>query len=78
MDCSEHSMGSLFEQLGLANDPESINKFVATHKLDKDTLLEQAPFWNAGQADFIHEALDEDSDWVELIDQLDVMLRESA
>ncbi len=76
MDCSIHSMESLFQQLGLPNDQASINQFVSEHQLDKNVLLDKAPFWNKAQSDFIRQAIDEDSDWVELIDQLDVMLRE--
>ena len=75
MDCSEHSMSALFEQLGLSKESESIEKFANTHQLDKETMLEDAPFWNASQAEFIKQALTEDSDWTEVIDQLDVMLR---
>ena len=37
--------------------------------------LDHAACWNAGQAQFIREALDQDSDWSGIVDQLDVRLR---
>jgi hypothetical protein len=35
----------------------------------------QASFWTQAQASFLREAIEEDADWAELVDQLDVMLR---
>ena len=37
--------------------------------------LENAAFWRAGQAQFIHEAIAEDADWAEVVDHLDAQLR---
>lgn len=39
------------------------------------TTHHQASFWTQAQASFLREAIEEDADWVELVDQLDVMLR---
>ncbi len=75
MDCSQHNITSLFGQLGLDNDEVSIQRFLHKHNLDRGTLLADANFWNDSQADFIREAIWQDSDWAEIIDQLDVMLR---
>ena len=72
----EHTMSDLFAQLGLPDDPTGIDSFIHAHRPVPDNVsLEKAPFWNAGQAQFIHEALYEDSDWAELVDQLDTRLR---
>jgi len=37
--------------------------------------LAEAPFWSSGQAAFISEALSADSDWAEMVDQLNTCLR---
>jgi hypothetical protein len=37
--------------------------------------IENAEFWNVAQASFLADSLQEDSDWSEIIDQLDIMLR---
>ncbi|GEK09232.1 DUF2789 domain-containing protein [Pseudoalteromonas sp. McH1-7] len=75
MDTSRHTMSTLFAQLGLDNDPKSIDGFVKQHRLPDEMLLSQAPFWNEGQRHFIEESLREDADWSEVIDELDAMLR---
>ena len=76
MDMSEHSLSSLFAQLGLANDAGAIEQFIEQHKpLAPAVALADAEFWNTGQAAFITESLSDDSDWAELVDQLDAMLR---
>lgn len=75
MEPFSHSIESLFSQLGLANSQQAIEKFCKEHHLDSDVALEQADFWTAGQAQFIREALEQDSDWCEVVDQLDAQLR---
>jgi hypothetical protein len=37
--------------------------------------LQDAPFWSESQSHFLEEGLEEDSDWAEIIDELDAMLR---
>lgn len=76
MDTTTHDLTTLFEQLGLAGDTSSIDAFIETHRpLAARVRLAEAPFWNDGQSAFLDEALNEDSDWAELVDQLDVRLR---
>ncbi|WP_101759290.1 DUF2789 domain-containing protein [Oceanicoccus sp. KOV_DT_Chl] len=75
MDTSRHNLETLFEQLGLSNHPESMDAFISNNHLPKEIPLEQAAFWSAGQAQFIHEAIEQDSDWAEAVDQLDAQLR---
>ncbi len=77
MDTSAHSsLSTLFEQLGLPADRSGIEHFIASHSpLDQGIALADAPFWNQGQAHFIRESLDEDSDWAEIVDELDALLR---
>lgn len=77
MDVSEHTLETLFDQLGLPNQQADIEAFVQAHKhLPLSIPLAEAPFWNQGQASFIAEALAEDAEWVEAVDQLDALLRE--
>lgn len=66
----------LFAQLGLADDDAHIRQFLAAHKpLAGDIKLADAPFWTPAQAAFLHEALQDDSDWAEVADQLNTALR---
>lgn len=76
MDTSKHTLATLFEQLGLPADEASIEQFVTKHSpLPQDIALQAAPFWSESQSHFLGEGLAEDSDWAEIIDELDAMLR---
>ena len=76
MESPIHTFTALFDQLGLPSDAESINRFIENNKsIPEDVELHEANIWTASQAMFIKEMKDEDADWSELIDQLDVMLR---
>ncbi|SEL05385.1 Protein of unknown function [Colwellia chukchiensis] len=76
MDRSAHDMAGLFAQLGLKNSDKDIEAFIASHRgiLKKQTLV-SAPFWSVSQAQFIQEAIQLDSDWSEVVDTLDALLR---
>ena len=72
----KHTLSDLFAQLGLPDADDEINYFIHQHRpIPAAVSLEKATFWNNGQSQFIHEALYEDSDWAELVDQLDTRLR---
>ena len=72
----EHTMSELFAQLGLPDADKEIDNFIHTHSpVPEHLTLVEASFWNAGQSQFLHEAINEDSDWSELVDQLDSRLR---
>ena len=76
MDTTAHTFTTLFQQLGLPSDEQSIDEFIATHApLAAATPLAEASFWSSGQAAFISEALSSDSDWAEIVDQLNACLR---
>lgn len=76
MDTSAHTMNTLFEQLGLASTDAQVDQFINTHKLFSDQVkLEDATFWNKGQADFLRDAISNDSDWAEIVDELNSRLR---
>ncbi|MDX1816585.1 MAG: DUF2789 domain-containing protein [Marinobacter sp.] len=76
MDTSKHSLSTLFEQLGMPSDAGSIETFVARHSpLPREIAIQDAPFWSESQSHFLEEGLEEDSDWAEIIDELDAMMR---
>jgi len=76
MDLSAHTLATLFEQLGLPSSESAINEFIDQHSpLDPQLALQEASFWNPGQRSFLIEALDEDSDWTEMVEHLDAFLR---
>ena len=76
MENPNHSLPSLFKQLGLPDDAESIDKFIATHSPLKPELhLADAFFWTPAQAAFLREKIQEDADWAEIVDQLNLLLR---
>lgn len=76
MDDSIHSLQTLFRQLGMEDDWESINAFIAAHRpLPSEIFLHEAEFWNQAQATFLAEAIEQDSDWCVLVDRLDTLLR---
>lgn len=77
MDTSIHTLQMLFRQLGLADDAEQIVAFIELYRpLSSDIALPKAYFWNEAQAAFLIEAIEDDSDWCELVDKLDCLLRE--
>jgi len=72
-----HRFSELFAQLGLPADEQAIGQFLATHApLAADICLPDAPFWTKAQAAFLREEMLEDADWAELVDQLNLALRE--
>ncbi|WP_151670442.1 DUF2789 domain-containing protein [Nitrincola schmidtii] len=76
MDTSLHTMNTLFEQLGLPSSDAQIDQFINTHKLFSDNVkLEEATFWTDSQAGFLKEAIQSDSDWAEVVDELNTRLR---
>jgi hypothetical protein len=76
MNSSFHPLSDLFAQLGLDASEAGIEAFIAHHRLHDDAIaLPDAPFWSAAQADFLREALAQDSDWAEAADQLNLRLR---
>ncbi|WP_017907050.1 DUF2789 domain-containing protein [Pseudomonas asplenii] len=76
MDTPTHSFTSLFDQLGLPSDAQSIDQFIVAHSpLKPEEHLADAFFWSKAQADFLRNEVLKDADWAEVIDQLNVLLR---
>lgn len=76
MDTTANTLGALFDQLGLASSAQEIQSFVEGHKPLAPTLhLHQAGWWNPSQAQFLKQAIEDDAEWAEAVDELDTMLR---
>lgn len=76
MESPIHSLTSLFDQLGLGSSEEDIKKFISQNKpLPGGLKLHKATMWNASQASLLKQGKEQDADWVEIVDQLDAMLR---
>lgn len=70
-----HSINALFQQLGLPDSDKAIDRFIAEHgPLPRTTILYKADFWTPAQAEFLQEALEDDADWAEIVDELDARL----
>ena len=71
-----HHFHDLFAQLGLPSDELGIKHFLTTHTpLAASINLPDASFWTPAQSAFLGEAILQDSDWAELVDQLSNALR---
>lgn len=76
MDLSLHNLEGLFSQLGLDSTEQGINDFISTHKgLNANTRLADANFWNQSQSTFLSDEIGLDSDWCEVVDVLNTLLR---
>ncbi|MDX2349047.1 MAG: DUF2789 domain-containing protein [Porticoccus sp.] len=76
MDTNYHTLTLLFDQLGLPSEDSAIEQFLMVRgPLADEVRLVEASFWSVGQRAFLQESLVEDSDWSEVIDQLDTLLR---
>ena len=72
-----HNLASLFKQLGLDTSNQAIEDFINRNKPLLDSVkLYKADFWNASQASIWESALHEDADWADVVDELNVLLRE--
>lgn len=79
MESAVHRFHELFAQLGLPNGPSDIRLFLTQHSsLAPNIGLPEAVSWTEAQAGFLREALQQDSDWAELVDQLNNALRAPA
>lgn len=69
-----YNISTLFEQLGLSGEHEDIDAFISEHQLGHSESLTEASFWTPTQAGFLAEGLQLDSNWAEVIDELNVRL----
>ncbi|MDH7454406.1 DUF2789 domain-containing protein [Luteimonas composti] len=78
MDETSPTMTHLFEQLGLDAGPEAIAGFIGAHQLPGEVHVHEAPFWNAGQRQFLAESIGADAKWAIVVDQLNESLHADA
>jgi hypothetical protein len=72
-----YTLNDLFAKLGLPNSPAAIEAFIEKHRpLPQAEPLASATFWTAEQAVFLREARQEYSDWAEVVDELNCLLRD--
>ena len=77
MESPNHSINALFAQLGLECSDEAIEAFIDEQApIPAGVLLHEGAMWSSAQADFLHQALEEDADWAEVVDHLDALLRD--
>lgn len=76
MDTTEHTLETLFEQLGLDSDEESMEQFIEEHRpIPAKVKLHDAAFWNESQASFLRQARAVDDAWSPIVERLNVELR---
>ena len=78
MDLTPNTLETLFDQLGLASDQASIDRFASEHPLSEDIKLVDAPFWGDQQATFLKEQLHVDAEWAPAVDELNALLHKPA
>ena len=75
MEMTAYDMSALFAQLGQASDAEAITRFMESHSpLPSSMRLHEASFWTTSQACFLRDAMLEDGEWAEVVDQLNLEL----
>ena len=76
MHTPAYTLNTLFAQLGLDESDEAVDQFIRTHgPIASETPLHAASCWNESQSRLLSEAIEADSDWTEVVDQLDALLR---
>ncbi len=75
MERPVHTLSNLFAQLGRPSDEAAIQQFIAAHRpLPGAMRLHEAACWTPAQAAFLSEAILDDSDWAEVVDDLNAKL----
>lgn len=79
MELPVHSLTSLFDQLGLPSDYDSIEAFIDSHSpLPNGVKVSEAPFWTQAQSTLLQDELQNNADWAPLVDALNERLHQSA
>jgi hypothetical protein len=68
------TLADLFKQLGLSAKQPHIDRFIERHQLNAHADLVSAIFWTEDQKAFLQEAIAEDSEWCEVVDELASLL----
>lgn len=77
MEMQNHSLASLFDQLGLDSSDQGIRDFIRAHAPIIGTkALHEAHFWTPSQSLFLKKAKEDDADWADIVDRLNIILRQ--
>ena len=77
MDRMNHTLAGLFAQLGIENAQMDIDNFIILYRgIPENITLSKANIWSDSQAIFLEDSIQEDSDWAEVVDQFDCLLRQ--
>ena len=71
----DHSLTTLFEQLGLSGTQGDMDTFFHNHHLPDNIQLHKASFWSESQKQFLEEGIADDGEWAIIIDEMSAMLR---
>jgi hypothetical protein len=72
-----YSLIDLFAKLGLPNSTDEIDAFIERYRpLPQAEPLASAACWTTEQAAFLREARESHSDWAEIVDELNCLLRD--
>jgi len=69
MNLHQPNLTDLFKQLGLSSEELHMNRFIERHQINSHADLLNAIFWTSDQRDFLREAIQEDSEWAEIVDE---------
>lgn len=71
----DHTLTTLFEQLGLSGTQGDMDTFFHNHHLPENIQLHKANFWSESQKQFLEEGIADDGEWAIIIDEMSAMLR---
>lgn len=74
MSLANPTLVELFKQLGLSSEKIYVERFIERHQLNSHAELDSAIFWTSDQGAFLKEAISEDSNWSEVVDELASLL----
>ena len=79
MQSTAHTMDQLFDRLGLPSGEHEIDNFIERQKpVSSGKEIYELEFFNESQKAFLKRAKMEGTDWAELTDTLDALLRKQA
>ncbi|MFB8003544.1 DUF2789 family protein [Nocardia sp. NPDC056000] len=73
-----YTLNTLFEQLELATDDESIEAFIKVHQLDVDTEIMDAEYWSLEQVCCMKDIIEFDGPGAAWIEVLNSRLHEAS
>ena len=72
-----YTLNDLFAKLGLPNSVDDMDAFIERYRpLPQAEPLASAAFWTPEQAAFLSEARQSHSDWAEVVDEPNCLLRD--